>query len=250
MRDGDDWVINGSKVFTSLAEYADYIWLAARTDPDATKHDGISIFMVPTPSPGFKITPIRTMGDVPTNATYYEDVRVPANALVGPENDGWWLIVDQLNHERIVADARRARRERFYEETRDWARETRLPDGRRVIDQPWVQHEPGARARRRRGAEAAQLAPGVEHGARRDELRRGVDGEGLRQRVLRRGLPPAARGARPGGLREGAARPRRVLQGRLERMYRATLILTFGGGTNEVQRDIIAMAGLGMPRSR
>jgi len=75
VKDGDDYVINGSKVFTSLANYADYIWLAARTDPDAPKHSGISIFMVDTKLPGFKLTPIWTMSGVRTNATYFEDVR-------------------------------------------------------------------------------------------------------------------------------------------------------------------------------
>src|SRR5205823_14128375 len=103
--DGDEWVINGSKLWTSLAQDADYVWLAARTDPEAPKHKGISIFIVPTSSPGYKITPIRTMGDVRTNATYYEDVRVPAEDLVGPENGGWWLITTQLNHERIALSA-------------------------------------------------------------------------------------------------------------------------------------------------
>ena len=153
VRDGDHWVINGSKLFTSQAQYADYIWLAARTDPSAKKHDGISIFMVPTSSPGFKMTPLPTMGDVTTNATYYEDVRVPANALVGPENGGWWLIVGQLNHERVSLIPA-GTTERFYEETRDWARETMLPDGRRVIDVPWVQQN---LARVRAGVEVLKL---------------------------------------------------------------------------------------------
>src|SRR5712691_5074148 len=81
VHDGDGWVINGSKIFTSQAEYADYIWLAARTNPDAGKHKGLSIFMVDTRAPGYKITPLWTMGTVRTNVTYYEDVRVPAAAL-------------------------------------------------------------------------------------------------------------------------------------------------------------------------
>src|SRR5256712_8666480 len=105
VRDGDAWVVNGSKLFTSQAEFADYVWLAARTDPEAPRHKGISMFVVPTSAPGYKITPIRTMGDVRTNATYYEDVRMPAEDLVGPENGGWWLITPQLNHERIALSA-------------------------------------------------------------------------------------------------------------------------------------------------
>ena len=138
VKDGDDYVINGSKVFTSLANYADYIWLAARTDPDAPKHAGISIFMVDTTLPGFKLTPIWTMSGIRTNTTYFEDVRVPKSMLVGGENMGWSLIVNQLNHERIALMTV-GPLGRMLEETRQWAQETRLADGRRVIDQQWVQ---------------------------------------------------------------------------------------------------------------
>src|SRR2546428_7893038 len=121
VRDGDAWVINGSKLFTSQAEFADYIWLAARTDPDAPKHKGISMFIVPTSAPGYKITPIRTMGDVRTNDNYYEDVRMPAEDLVGPENGGWWLITPQLNHERIALSAV-GYLDRIFEDACAWAR--------------------------------------------------------------------------------------------------------------------------------
>src|SRR5262249_33851847 len=83
VRDGDDYVVTGNKVFTSLAEYADYIWLAVRTDATAAKHKGISMLIVDTRLPGYKCTPIWTMAGVRTNATYYEDVRVPTSSLVG-----------------------------------------------------------------------------------------------------------------------------------------------------------------------
>ena len=95
VRDGDEWVINGQKVFTSIADFADYVWLACRTDPDAPKHKGISMILVPTSNPGFKVTPIKIMGGAQTNATYYEDVRVPVTNLVGELNRGWDLIVNQ-----------------------------------------------------------------------------------------------------------------------------------------------------------
>src|SRR5207237_6577127 len=138
VRDADEWVIDGTKVFTSQAEYADYIWLAARTDPNAPKHKGLSIFIVPTSSPGYKITPIWTMGDVRTNATYYEDVRVPAANLLGEVNEGWWLIVTQLNHERVALMSL-GHVDRIFQDVRQWAQETRLASGGRVIDRPWVQ---------------------------------------------------------------------------------------------------------------
>ena len=97
VRDGHDYVINGAKMFTSGAEFADYIWLAVRTDPDAKKHKGISVFMVPTDSSGFSWKPLRTMPGVSTYYTFYDDVRVPASAIVLGENEGWTLITNQLN---------------------------------------------------------------------------------------------------------------------------------------------------------
>jgi alkylation response protein AidB-like acyl-CoA dehydrogenase len=137
VRDGDEWVINGQKVFTSLADYADFIWLAARTDPDAPKHQGISMFLVPTTAPGYKITPIWTMSGLRTNATYYEDVRVPGSYLVGEENAGWGMIVSQLNHERVSLMTP-GPFSRVFDETVRWAKETKLSDGRRVIDRPFA----------------------------------------------------------------------------------------------------------------
>jgi len=247
VRDGDDYVINGSKVFTSLADHSDYIWLAARTDPNAKKHKGISIFIVDTTLPGYKCLPIYTVSGVRTNATFYDDVRVPATALVGRENEGWWLITSQLNRERIALSAV-GPLERTLEDVQRWAREMRMADGRRVIDQPWVQLK---LARLRAKWEVLKLlnwrqawcmtAGSLNFGeasavkvyasefyveAFRDLLE--IVGQ---TGCLKRNTPGA------------------VLDGRLEFYYRAALILTFGGGTNEIQRDIIAMAGLQMPRS-
>jgi alkylation response protein AidB-like acyl-CoA dehydrogenase len=248
VRDGDEWVINGSKLFTSQAQYADYVWLAARTDPDAKKHDGISIFLVPTSSPGFKRTPLPTMGDVTTNATFYEDVRVPANALVGPENGGWWLIVGQLNHERVslipVGPT-----DRLLEDVTAWAKETELPGGSRVIDLPWVQHN---LARVRSGVEvlrllnwrqAWNLTRGEMNYAEASTVKVfGSEFYVQAYRLLMEVLGQA------GAIKAGS--PASLIHGRLERMYRAILIMTFGAGTNEVQREIIAMGGLGLPRAR
>jgi alkylation response protein AidB-like acyl-CoA dehydrogenase len=149
VRDGDEWVINGQKTFTSLADFSDYIWLAARTGPP--KHRGISMFIVPTTAPGFKLTPTWTMGDVRTNTTYYEDVRIPAGLLVGGENNGWGIIVNQLNHERVRCfDPARE----HLQDVRRWAQKTLLADGRRVIDQPFVRRN---LAKCHAGAEALKL---------------------------------------------------------------------------------------------
>jgi alkylation response protein AidB-like acyl-CoA dehydrogenase len=248
VRDGDEWVINGSKLFTSQAQYADFIWLAARTDPNAKKHDGISMFMVPTSAPGYKITPLSTMGDVTTNATYFEDVRVPAANLIGPENGGWWLIVGQLNHERVSLIPF-GPTDRFYGETRDWAAATKLPNGQRVIDQPWVQHNL-ARVRAKlevlklmNWRQAWSMTKGEMNYAESSTVK--VFGSEFYVEAYRLLLEVLGQA---GEIKAGS--PEARLHGRLERMYRATLIMTFGAGTNEIQRDIIAMAGLGMPKSR
>jgi alkylation response protein AidB-like acyl-CoA dehydrogenase len=246
VRDGDHSVINGSKVFTSLAEFADYIWLAARTNPEAKKHRGISIFMVSTRSPGYRCTPIWTMSGVRTNATYYEDVRVPASMRVGPENEGWSLITNQLNHERIglvtVGPA-----ERMLEDVRRWAQARREPDGRRLIDQEWVRL---ALARARAKLEALKLlnwrqawCMAIDSLNFADASALKVYGSELFVEMFRDLLEVVGH---RGFVRRGS--PEAVLHGRLERAHRSALILTFGGGTNEIQRDIIAMAGLSIPR--
>ena len=247
VRDGDEWVINGQKVFTSIAEIADYVWLACRTDPDAPKHKGISMILVPTSAPGFKVTPIKIMGGASTNATYYEDVRVPVTNMVGEVNRGWDLIVNQLNRER-VALAPPGMCDRQYAGVVKWAKETKLPDGRRVIDQEWVQVN---LARVHAGLEFLKLinwkvAWGVDHGqvSVADASATKVFGTEYfcqAYRLLLEILGP------PGSLKRGS--PGAILRGGLERAYQGTLILTFGGGTNEVQRDLIAVFGLKMPRS-
>ncbi|NEE53847.1 acyl-CoA dehydrogenase, partial [Streptomyces sp. SID8455] len=136
--DGGDWVIDGQKIFTSNAQQADWIWLACRTDPDAPKHRGISIILVPTDDPGFSWTPIETVGGLTTTATYYDGVRVPASNLVGAENEGWGLITNQLNHERVALAAIGMQAEDFYEEALAHARTPDPATGRRRIDEPWV----------------------------------------------------------------------------------------------------------------
>ncbi len=245
VRDGDEWVINGDKMWTSLADFADYVWLAARTDPEVPKHRGISMFLVPTNSPGFSLSPITTMGGVRTNATFYENVRVPDENLIGGENNGWTLITGQLNHERVslmnVAPLRR-----LLGQVTAWARETRTRDGRRVIDEPWVQSN---LARVLAKVEVLRLinwkqawaqTQGALHPADASALK--VYGSELNMEAYRALLEVLG----PRAVLDGDT-PGAVLQGRIDSRYRSALILTFGGGTNEVQRDIVAMAALGLP---
>jgi 3-oxocholest-4-en-26-oyl-CoA dehydrogenase alpha subunit len=247
VREGDEWIINGQKIFTSLTDHADYIWLAVRTNPDASKHKGISIIRVPTTSAGFSYTPIKTLGDATTYATYYEDVRVPVSNTVGEIDGGWTVITTQLNYERISL-ASPAVLERAYVDSRRWAQDTKLPDGRRVIDQEWVQTHLAKVHARLVGLRLLNWKniwqDSIGNVSIADSSAVKVYGTttycecyGLLLEVL--GAAGILKRSSPGA----------ALAGRVERSYRGTLILTFGGGTNEIQRDLIAIFGLGMPRS-
>src|SRR5262249_36334843 len=118
---------------------ADYVWLAVRTDPTVPKHKGISILIVDTRVSGFSHAPIHTVGGGHTNMTYYENVRVPVDMVVGQENQGWGLITMQLNNERIGLAAFSSYSQRLYDETVEWARKTEAEDGRPIGEKPWVQ---------------------------------------------------------------------------------------------------------------
>ncbi len=245
-RDGDDWVINGQKIFTSVAGDADYIWLAARTDPEAPKHGGISMFVVDMKSPGVKVEPMDLLSSHDINTTFFDGVRVPGKYLVGGENRGWKLITSQLNHERVTICSS-GMLEGTFDGVLRWARETRRPDGSRVIDQEWVQAN---LARVWSGIEVLRLSNWkVAWDATQGQLRaqdasaHKVFGTEFYMDAIR--LMMEVIGPR-GYLQRGSAES--VLMGQLENLYRSLLILTFGGGTNEVQRDLIGLFGLGLPR--
>ena len=242
VRDGDQYVINGSKVFTSAAHEAEWIWLACRTDVDAPKHKGISIILVPTDTPGVSVTPIHTVGGMRTNATYYEDVRVPATNLVGEENGGWRMITGQLNHERVALAAWGGLAHRLWADTRDWARSTG------ASDKEWVRLD---LARTHAQLTAMGLLNWRMACAVADDALTPADASSVKafgtevvvdvyKTLL--GIVGAA-----GYLRMGS--PGSVLRGELERAGRWAQINTFGGGVNEVQRDIVATVGLGLPRA-
>jgi len=249
VRDGDEWRINGNKVFTSGANQADYIWLACRTDPEAPKHKGISIIIVSTDSAGFSCTPIVTVGSNVTQATYYDDVRVPAGNLVGEVNGGWRLITNQLNHERVGLAALGGLTHRLYDDVVDWCRTTDSGEGlgRTMLDVPWVQLDL-ARAHARLEAmkllnwrmaaavAADRLTPSDASAAKIY----GVETQVEACRLFLGILGPV------GYLREGS--PGAALHGEVERAARAAQINTFGGGVLEVLREMVASAGLGMAR--
>jgi 3-oxocholest-4-en-26-oyl-CoA dehydrogenase alpha subunit len=259
VRDGEEYVIDGQKMWTSLIQYADYVWLACRTDPEAERHRGLSIIIVPTSAEGFSWTPVRTVAGVTTSATYYSSVRVPLSSLVGEENRGWPLITNQLNHERVALTSA-APVMSALADVRDWAASTRLASGERVIDAEWVRlnlarvHAKAEFLKLMNWRVASSGGPGGgDRGGRPPRQALGpadasatkvfgtefaVEAYRLLMEVL--GASAVVRSGSPGA----------VLAGRIERAHRAALILTFGGGTNEVQRDIIAAAGLGLPFSR
>jgi alkylation response protein AidB-like acyl-CoA dehydrogenase len=245
VRDGDEYIINGQKMWTSLASDADYVWLAVRTNPEVKKHKGISLFVIPMDTPGIKVMPINVMGESNIAQVFYEDVRVPASSRVGEENEGWKLITNQLNNERVTLCSSGIV-ERSLDDVRRWAQETKLPDGQRVIDQEWVQIN---LARVHARLEFLRLINWKIASASAKGALQPADASATKVfgtefyleafRLLMEILGPESY------LKEGT--PGALLHSRLETSYRGLIILTFGGGVNEVQRDLIAVFGLGMP---
>ncbi|MGW5718916.1 acyl-CoA dehydrogenase family protein [Amycolatopsis sp. NPDC003865] len=242
VRDGDEYVVTGQKMWTSLIEYADYVWLAVRTDPDAKKHRGLSMLIVPTSAEGFSWTKVRTVAGAGTSATYYDQVRVPVSARVAEENAGWPLITNQLNHERVALTSSAPVRKALAD-VLAWAKETG------AIEQEWVRVH---LARVHAGAEylklrnwriawaaaASELGPAEASATKVYGTEFAIEAYRLLMEVL--GAAAVVRDGSPGAL----------LAGRIERLHRSALILTFGGGTNEIQRDMIAATALGLPVTR
>ncbi|MGA1543058.1 MAG: acyl-CoA dehydrogenase family protein, partial [Ilumatobacteraceae bacterium] len=235
------------KMWTSLSSDADYCWLAVRTDPDAPKHKGISILIMPMNTPGISLQPLNLIGEHDINAMYLDDVRIPVANCVGGENKGWTLITNQLNHERVTLCSTGVV-ERALADTLEWAKNTTLPDGRRVADQEWVQlnlarvHAKLDVLRLMNWQSAWEATQGVLDVGHCSAIKvYGTEFYLEAFRLLFEILGP------PGYLKSGT--PGSILKARLENLYRGMLILTFGGGTNEMQRDLITMFSLGFPRA-
>ncbi|MDN5893386.1 MAG: acyl-CoA dehydrogenase family protein [Nocardioides sp.] len=242
--EGDELVINGNKIFTSAGIFADWVWLAVRTDPDAPRHKGISVVLVPTDAPGFTATEIHTVGGISTSTTFYEDVRVPLTNGVGELNQGWSLITDQLNHERVALAARGGIANNLYDDVLAWTRQEQVGDGT-LYDVPWVRSTLAEvyallsatdliNLRLVSDVAANTLGGGDSAVAKVFGTEAVVTAYGRLQEVL---------GAR-GLLRPDS--PGAALQGRVETLARRAQNNTFGGGTNEVMREIIAGKALGM----
>jgi 3-oxocholest-4-en-26-oyl-CoA dehydrogenase alpha subunit len=249
VKQGDHYLVNGNKVFTSGAEGADYVWLAVRTDPDAAKHKGISILVADTKDPGFSFGPIHTMGGVRTNVTYYTDVKVPVDMIIGEENGGWRLITEQLNHERVGLAAWGIQGWKIYRSALEWARNTKNAQGLRVIDDPGAQrnlaeaycHLEAMRVMNARMSwqlDQGELNPVFPSAIKVYSTEKMLE-------ICRLLMDMVGPHALIEAGSEGA-----VLHGDLEHEYRRATINTFGGGVVEVLRGLVATHGLGMPTHR
>jgi hypothetical protein len=237
VRDGQEYVVDGQKIFTTGAHAADYIWLACRTDPDAPKHRGISILIVDTTDPGFSWTPIITHdGAHHVNATYYAGVRVPVRMRVGPENGGWRLITTQLNHERVMLGPA-GRIAALHDRVRAWAAE------RSLLGQPDVRRALARASAVMRVNELLnwQVASSPALDVADASATKVFSSEQLQ--VIGQELAEVA-GRHADGT-PGTAELMTWLDVQLKR----NIVLTFGGGVNEIQRELIATAGLGLPRA-
>jgi alkylation response protein AidB-like acyl-CoA dehydrogenase len=240
VRDGDEYVVNGQKIFTTGGHDADYIWLAVRTAPDAPKHKGISILVVDTSDPGYSWTPIITCdGAHHVNATYYSDVRVPANRLVGRENGGWRLITTQLNHERVMLGPA-GRVGGLYDRVHAWAAARGLldlADVRAVLADALAVTRVNELLNWQVAVSSASAPVGVA-----DASATKVFSSEAIQRIGRN-LEELV--ARHGDLADPDTAE---LADWLDLTAKRNIVLTFGGGVSEIQRELISSIGLGLPR--
>ena len=246
VRDGGSYVVNGSKVFTTGAHDADHIWLACRTDQDARKHRGLSILIVDTSDPGFSWTPITTSdGAHHVNATFFDDVRVPASRLVGEQNRGWHLITTQLNHERVMLGPA-GRLGALLDRVDAWLEGRTDPRGAPLRQLPDVHR---ALARTRTALRVNELLNWQVAASAGDRPVAAADASATKvfssERVQELGRELGDLLARHG---DPAEPDTAALLDWLDVRGKRDLVLTFGGGVNEIQRELIAAAGLGLPR--
>ncbi len=244
VRDGDDWVITGQKLWTSGAHVSTHVWLAVRTDPDAPKHRGISMFIVPLDAPGVSIRPIWTFAGWRTNETFYEDVRVPGSALIGEVNRGWYIAANALDHERVSIGGYNQLAQ-GYEHLLRYLREHR----------PELLREPQVRVRLAELqvelhtvraltlTNAAIVARGDTPTMQASMVK--VTSSEFRYHLGSAGIDLLGRY----GVLDRESGDLAPEEGEFENTFRRAPILRFGGGTNEVQRDIIAQRGLGLAKS-
>lgn len=243
VKDGDEWVLNGQKIWTSGAQRSDWGWIATRTDPEAPKHKGISMFILPMDAPGITIRPLINMASMHGfSEVFFEDVRIPASYLVGQENNGWYQLAVALDFERSsVAGVARARR--WWEDLIGFSRDNRSfvearPEVRHRLAEIGVELEAGQNlCYRVASLQQAGKIPNYEASIAKlysSELGQRLAGTGMELLGLYGQLHPRSKYA--------------YLKGRMERYYQLSVAETIGGGTSEIMRNIIATRGLGLPR--
>ncbi len=245
--DGDDYIINGQKVYSTAAHWSTHHWLAARTNVDVPKHKGISLFIVDLASPGITIRPMWTMSDEITNEVFYDDVRVPKKNLVGEENQGWGYLREALASERAgLTSFLGAESESVVDELVQYARETKR-SGRTLAEDPLVRQSLAQlaienRIRRLYGyrtgwLQSKGIVPDVAAAIGKvwgNELDQRVANTGMQILGLYGQLEPDSKWA--------------LLRGKVEFLHRFAVHLTYGGGSHELMRSVIATGGMGLPR--
>ena len=234
---GENYVVNGQKIFTTGGHDADFVWLACRTNPDLPKHKGISILIVDTRDPGYTWTPIITAdGAHHVNATYYSDVTVPVSMRVGAEGDGWKLITTQLNHERVMLGPS-GRIGAVADRVRRWA------DATGVADEPAVRRTLAQIGAYERLNELLnwQVASSGEISMASAAATKVFSTERIQQ--VHRMVDDLV--GRYGDFTDPTTTD---LADWLDMTAKRNAVITFGGGVNEVMRDMIGTAGLGLPR--
>ena len=245
VRDGDEWVMNGSKMFTTNAQIADYVLLLTRTNTEVPKHQGLTVFLVPMDSPGVEVQAVFTLSGERTNITYYSDVRVDDRYRIGEVDGGWTILMEALHDEHSAGFG--ARTSRLLDETEAWARQATDVEGSPRIA------EPDVRERLARCATDVEVSLLLQ---RRTAWMRSTgqppDVEGpynklFSSEALERSAEDLTEMLGPDGLRSFLD-PTAPSEGRIEHARRFSIGTTIYAGTSEVQRNIIAQRGLGLPR--
>jgi alkylation response protein AidB-like acyl-CoA dehydrogenase len=247
IRTDEGWTIRGQKLYTSTAGYADYCWLAARTDPGNPGHGGISVFIVPLRgTPGLTIQPMYGLNGHDSNTVFYDEVKLPPDAIVGEVNEGWKIITAALAHERVTLGSIGARARGYFDHLVDYVNAT-VRNGRHLSEDPVLRDRLASLAAEIEGARllAARTAKTIERGevpvAEAAMVK--VYASELMERLAGEALNILGPGATLSPTVDST-----VLEGRFEYGIRDSLLYTIGGGTNEIQRTLIALRGLGLPR--
>jgi hypothetical protein len=245
------WILNGQKTWTTSAHFAEWYWVGARTDPDAPKHFGITLFLVPMDHPGITVQGIMTMGDERTNDVFFDDVFVPDEYVVGELNHGFRYISQALDLERFTMFTFSPVKQRL-DLLVDHVR-TATRDGEPLKDDPKV------RARIARLATTAEVARGMGLRVVDASMRAESDGGNpptmeaseykLFTTEFSKRLADASMDLGGPGTQLRVGTEEAPMAGRAESTYRYTVLDTIGGGTSEVQKNIITRRGLGLPKN-